>query len=37
MGQTVYIPMLDGQPPIKARITDTSFYDANGGRLNGAS
>jgi len=37
MGQTVYIPMLDGQPPIKARITDTSFYDAKGDRLNGAS
>ena len=37
MGQTVYIPMLDGQPPIKALITDTSFYDAKGDRLNGAS
>ncbi len=37
IGQTVYIPMLDGQPPIKARITDTSFYDAEGDRLNGAN
>ena len=37
MGQTVYIPMLDGQPPIKARITKTSFYDPEGDRLNGAN
>jgi len=36
MGETVYIPMLDGQPPIKARITETSFYDPKGDRLNGA-
>ena len=35
-GETVYIPMLDGQPPIKARITETSFYDPQGDRLNGA-
>ena len=36
VGETVYIPMLDGQPPLKARITDTSFYDPQGDRLNGA-
>ena len=35
-GETVYIPMLDGQLPIKARITETSFYDPQGDRLNGA-
>ena len=35
-GATVHIPMLDGQPPIKARITKTSFYDPQGDRLNGA-
>ena len=36
VGETVYIPMLDGQPPIQARITNTSFYDPQGDRLNGA-
>jgi hypothetical protein len=34
-GQTVYFPMLDGSPTIEAIITDTSFYDPKGERLNG--
>ena len=34
-GQTVYFPMLDGSPTIEATITDTSFYDPKGERLNG--
>ena len=34
MGQTVYIPMLDGSDPIEATITSTVFYDPNGDRLN---
>ena len=34
-GETVWIPMLDGQPPIQAVITNTVFYDAQGDRLNG--
>ncbi|MGC6536045.1 MAG: sarcosine oxidase subunit alpha [Candidatus Puniceispirillaceae bacterium] len=34
-GQTVYFPMLDGEAPIEATITDTVFYDPKGERLNG--
>ena len=34
-GETVYFPMLNGRKPIKARITDTVFYDPKGERLNG--
>ncbi len=34
-GQSVYFPMLDGSPTIEATITDTSFYDPKGERLNG--
>ena len=34
-GQTVYFPMLDGQEPIEATITDTVFYDPKGERING--
>ena len=34
-GQTVFIPMLNGEPPIEAFITDTVFYDPKGERLNG--
>ena len=35
MGKTVYFPMLDGQAPIEATITDTVFYDPKGERING--
>ncbi|MCE2517878.1 MAG: sarcosine oxidase subunit alpha, partial [Alphaproteobacteria bacterium] len=35
MGETVYFPMIDGQKPIKATITSTTFYDPKGERLNG--
>ena len=35
MGETVYFPMIDGQPPIKATITDTAFYDPKGEKING--
>ena len=35
LGETVWIPMLDGQKPIKAIVTTTVFYDAQGDRLNG--
>jgi sarcosine oxidase subunit alpha len=34
-GQTVYFPMINGRRPIKAKITDTVFYDPKGERLNG--
>ena len=34
-GQTVYIPMLNGDAPIEAIVTDTVFYDPKGERLNG--
>ena len=34
-GQTVFFPMLDGQAPIEATITDTVFYDPKGERING--
>ena len=34
-GTKVYFPMLDGQDPIEAVITDTAFYDPKGERLNG--
>ena len=34
-GQTVYIPMLDGQEPIKAKIVDPIFFDKEGARLHG--
>ena len=34
-GTKVYFPMLDGQDPIEAVITDTVFYDPKGERLNG--
>ena len=34
-GETVYFPMLNGDKPIKATITDTVFYDPKGERLNG--
>ena len=34
-GQTVYIPMLNGEAPIEATVTDTVFYDPKGERLNG--
>ena len=34
-GQTVYIPMLDGQEPIKAKIVDPVFFDKQGDRLRG--
>ena len=37
MGKTVYFPMLDGQKPIEATITDTVFYDPKGERINGIS
>jgi sarcosine oxidase subunit alpha len=37
LGETVWIPMLDGQKPIKAVVTNTVFYDAQGDRLNGTS
>ena len=32
-GQTVYIPMLDGQQPIEAKIVDPVFFDKKGERL----
>ena len=34
-GTTVFFPMLDGQEPIEATITDTVFYDPAGERING--
>jgi sarcosine oxidase subunit alpha len=34
-GQNVYIPMLDGQKPIKAKIVDPVFFDKQGDRLRG--
>ena len=34
-GQTVYIPMLDGQQPIEAKIVDPVFFDKKGERLRG--
>ena len=34
-GQTVYFPMIDGQDPIEAVVTDTVFYDPKGERING--
>jgi len=34
-GETVWFPMIDGRPPIKARITDTVFYDPKGEKING--
>jgi hypothetical protein len=35
MGQRVFLPMLDGQPPIEAEITSTVFYDPKGERRDG--
>jgi sarcosine oxidase subunit alpha len=34
MGQTVYLPMLDGDV-IEAEITDTVFFDPKGERIDG--
>ena len=34
-GKKVYFPMLNGEEPIEATITDTVFYDPKGERLNG--
>ena len=34
-GTTVYFPMLNGEEPIEAVITDTVFYDPKGERING--
>jgi len=34
-GKTVWFPMIDGRPPIKAKITDTVFYDPKGEKING--
>ena len=34
-GQTVYIPMLDGQEPIEAKIVEPIFFDQKGVRLRG--
>ncbi|GIS15155.1 MAG: hypothetical protein CM15mP117_05870 [Alphaproteobacteria bacterium] len=34
-GQTVYIPMIDGQQPIEAKIVDPVFFDKKGERLRG--
>ncbi len=34
-GQTVYIPMLDGQEPIEAKIVEPIFFDKKGDRLRG--
>ena len=35
MGQRVFLPMLDGQPPIEAEITGTVFFDPKGERRDG--
>ncbi len=34
-GQIVYIPMLNGEQPIKAKIVDPIFFDKKGDRLHG--
>ena len=34
-GQIVYIPMLNGEQPIEAKIVDPIFFDKKGDRLRG--